>query len=466
MRRFPRRESLLAAARLPRRTTSPFLISGACESLLAGARLPRRGVLGGAAIAAGLAVVLRPFGRPGPLLGGPPAALAATGAPGREPDWDVPGGHFYTQGAPDDAPLDSGYVVSDAGGAHFWRGYLDLGGPAQLGYPVSAQYEADGVRYQAMQAGLLAWGAAAGRAEISPVFAALAALNLDGWLQAQGIPRTAPGLAENPALPVETRLAWLTHPTLSAAYLVAGESGSIRRFGLPMGEPERFGPYLAQRFEKAVLQLWLDDVPGQPPAGTVGLVQVGDVLKAAGLIPETAREPVPPPAPRPAVEAPPDRGAATGSAGPAAPAAPAAPASGGKLVRVALSRQWWYAYQDGQLLNSGPVTTGRPELPTPAGSFRVLSRHSPFVFVSPWPRGSTFWYETSPCNYALRITGNGVYLHDAPWRPFYGPGTNAPHVGPDGVWRTGSHGCINMPYAAAQWLYGWAPVGTPVEVSV
>jgi lipoprotein-anchoring transpeptidase ErfK/SrfK len=96
------------------------------------------------------------------------------------------------------------------------------------------------------------------------------------------------------------------------------------------------------------------------------------------------------------------------------------------------------------------------------GQFTVLSKQSPFVFVSPWPRGSPFWYETSPCTFALRITGNGVYLHDAPWRPFNGPGTN---VDPDGVWRTGSHGCINMPYAAAQWVYGWAPVGTRVHVT-
>jgi lipoprotein-anchoring transpeptidase ErfK/SrfK len=135
------------------------------------------------------------------------------------------------------------------------------------------------------------------------------------------------------------------------------------------------------------------------------------------------------------------------------------------VIVVSLPRQWWYAYQDGQVVYNGPVTTGRPELPTPVGQFTVLSKQSPFVFVSPWPRGSPFWYETSPCTFALRITGNGVYLHDAPWRPFNGPGTNVPHVDPDGVWRTGSHGCINMPYAAAQWVYGWAPVGTRVHVT-
>ncbi len=102
---------------------------------------------------------------------------------------------------------------------------------------------------------------------------------------------------------------------------------------------------------------------------------------------------------------------------------------------------------------------------TPIGRYSVLSKHSPFTFVSPWPPGSPYWYETATSRYALRITGNGIYLHDAPWRPYYGPGTNVPHTDPDGVWRTGSHGCINMPFQAAAWLYGWAPAGTPVDVT-
>jgi lipoprotein-anchoring transpeptidase ErfK/SrfK len=27
-----------------------------------------------------------------------------------------------------------------------------------------------------------------------------------------------------------------------------------------------------------------------------------------------------------------------------------------------------------------------------------------------------------------------------------------------------SHGCVNLRTADAQWLYGWAPIGTPVYV--
>jgi lipoprotein-anchoring transpeptidase ErfK/SrfK len=28
-----------------------------------------------------------------------------------------------------------------------------------------------------------------------------------------------------------------------------------------------------------------------------------------------------------------------------------------------------------------------------------------------------------------------------------------------------SHGCINLPLNSAAWLYGWAPPGTPVQVT-
>ncbi len=427
----------------------------AARSLSDAVLLSRRRLLAGLAGAGGAAARLA---APPPGYAESEATRAQAATAARVADWDVPGGHFYTQGAPEDAPPDTGFVVANAFGLQLWRDYQALGGPAQLGFPISSHYDAGGVTYQVMEGAVLRWHAPAGHADVFPIFWALAEAGLDEWLAARGIPPASPHLLEDPDLPAETRLSWLTHPVLRTAYLGAGEADAQARFGLPMGEPERFGPYLAQRFDKAVLQLWLDDVPGQPAPGAVTLVQAGRLLVEAGLVPEDALVPQPAPAPRPVLHTLP--GATS------AHAAPVAAPGAGKYILVSLSRQWWYAFQDGQQVYNGPVTTGRPELPTPVGRFTVLSRHSPYVFVSPWPRGSPFWYETSPCSFALRITGNGVYLHDAPWRPFYGPGTNVPHIDPDGVWRTGSHGCINLPYAAAAWLWTFAPVGTPVDVIV
>jgi lipoprotein-anchoring transpeptidase ErfK/SrfK len=337
-----------------------------------------------------------------------------------------------------------------------WRDYKELGGPAQLGFPISSRYDAGGITYQALQAAVLRWNASAGFADVFPIFSALATLNLDDWLEARGIPRTLPELLENPDLPVETRLSWLTHPVLRQVFMEPSQATGMARLGLPMSEPQRFGPYLAQRFEKAALQLWLDDVPDQPAAGTVSMIQVGDLLVEAELIPEDALVPQAAPAPRPVSQTIPGAGQT--------PAVSFVTPGAGKYIVVSLGRQWWYAYQDGQQVYSGPVTTGQPALPTPAGHFSVLSRHSPYTMISPWPPGSPFYYPPSGMTYALQITGNGVFLHDAPWRPYYGPGTNFGHVDPDGVYRTGSHGCINLPYSAAAWLWNFAPVGTPVDV--
>ena len=55
------------------------------------------------------------------------------------------------------------------------------------------------------------------------------------------------------------------------------------------------------------------------------------------------------------------------------------------------------------------------------------------------------------------------FLHDAPWRSVYGPGTNTVEGIPGGN-TTGTHGCVNVPVAAERWLYSWAPVGTPVRI--
>jgi lipoprotein-anchoring transpeptidase ErfK/SrfK len=387
----------------------------------------------------------------------PGMALAAVDG---APDWNVPEGHFYTQTSGSSDAGDLGFVISDADGIAFWRDYQRMGGPAQLGFPISSRYQVGDLVYQATQTSLLRWDPARGECVLDEVFWSLGQMGHDGWLEAaRGIPRTHQEVLDDPALPAEARSRWLTHPRLRDVYNSEAVEDPQRLYGLPLSEPKRFGPYLAQRFDRAVLQLWLDQVPGQPAPGTVTRVHAGDIFKELGLIASPALEPQTAPAPRPQPEPPrPEPRTQPTQSGPAPRIV------SGKYVAVSVGRQWWWAYQDGRLLNSGPVTTGRPELYTPIGRYSVLSKHSPYRFVSPWPPGSPFWYAPAISQYALRITGNGIYLHDAPWRPFYGPGTNVPHTDPDGVWRTGSHGCINMPFAAAQWLYGWAPTGTPVDV--
>ncbi len=141
------------------------------------------------------------------------------------------------------------------------------------------------------------------------------------------------------------------------------------------------------------------------------------------------------------------------------------PSSQGKVIVVSLSRQWLYAYQNGTQVFNAAVMTGRPGLETPTGTFHVFAKLSPTTFYSPWAYGSPYWYPPTHINYALEFLGGGYFLHDSWWHTVYGPGTNGWHYDPTYGWQWGSHGCVAMPYSAAAWLYGWAPIGTTVQIS-
>lgn len=135
-----------------------------------------------------------------------------------------------------------------------------------------------------------------------------------------------------------------------------------------------------------------------------------------------------------------------------------------KVVVVSLGRQQVEAYQGGRPVLVTAATTGQPALPTPTGSYSVMAKLSPYKFVSPWRKGSPYYYESAWASYALRFRSDGYYIHDAPWRPYYGYGTNVGHYDPDGTWRTGSHGCVNLPVWAERQLFNWISVGTVVRV--
>jgi len=119
---------------------------------------------------------------------------------------------------------------------------------------------------------------------------------------------------------------------------------------------------------------------------------------------------------------------------------------------------------DGQTFISTPVTTGHADLPTPQGSFSVMSKPTSFVMHSPWGPGSPYWYPDSFIRYGLYFLGGGYYIHDASWRDSYGPGTNVWHRDANGDWITGSHGCVNVPLQPMIWLYRSADAGTPVNI--
>ncbi len=226
-----------------------------------------------------VAIVLLLAGLPGPARAAPL-------------DWDVPGGHFFTQTG---GAAGRGYSVTDEGGVRFWSEFRRLGGVPALGYPVSQRLEWDGFTVQVFQRAVLQWRPEVGQAYLVNVFDRLHELGLDDYLAS--VRQTPPpadwpdeaGLSWGDVM--RKRLAVLdAWPALKAAYYsTAGDPVQMR--GLPTSGVVDVGNHYAIRTQRSVLQQWKEDVPWAR-AGEVTVALGGDIAKELGVLPASALAPV------------------------------------------------------------------------------------------------------------------------------------------------------------------------------
>jgi lipoprotein-anchoring transpeptidase ErfK/SrfK len=130
----------------------------------------------------------------------------------------------------------------------------------------------------------------------------------------------------------------------------------------------------------------------------------------------------------------------------------------GKVIVISIAKEELIALENGVPVLDTLVTTGRPALPTITGTFHIFAKYSPYCMRSSWPPGSPFyWAGCAGMSYAMEFESSGYFIHDAPWRSRYGPGTND---------SNGTHGCVNVPRNASQmdFLYNWTPMGTTVVI--
>ena len=190
------------------------------------------------------------------------------------------------------------YEVTNDGGILFADEYERLGGVDTLGHPASYRFTlGDGFTYQVTQRALLQWRPEANSAYLGNIFQMLEQAGLDEWLlREKGIPLPIKddGAGGDWNKAKEARLSWLTNEQIKAKYLANPNPSaisnwsvnrSIELYGLPMSRPERFGPFISQRFQRVAFQFWVEEVPGSPAPGTVIGVLAGDLLKEAGLVP-------------------------------------------------------------------------------------------------------------------------------------------------------------------------------------
>jgi lipoprotein-anchoring transpeptidase ErfK/SrfK len=101
-----------------------------------------------------------------------------------------------------------------------------------------------------------------------------------------------------------------------------------------------------------------------------------------------------------------------------------------------------------------PASMGRPEYPTPVGTYTVLSKERSVVMDSSSvgiPVDDPDGYVLT-VDYAIRFTGRGLFVHSAPWA------VNS--LGYENV----SHGCVGLSTEDAEWYYNTVNVGDPVIV--
>jgi len=121
---------------------------------------------------------------------------------------------------------------------------------------------------------------------------------------------------------------------------------------------------------------------------------------------------------------------------------PAAPSSNkGKIIKIVLSEQKLYAWEDGTLVNSFLISSGLVG-PTPVGNWNIYSKTALQAYRAP-----------------------SYYLPNVHWSSWFAPEV-AIH---EAYWHNNfghpmSHGCVNATLADSKFIFDWAPIGTPVEV--
>ncbi len=109
-------------------------------------------------------------------------------------------------------------------------------------------------------------------------------------------------------------------------------------------------------------------------------------------------------------------------------------------------------YINGKLTYDWPISTGRPTLPTPDGTYVSVQKNNPVRMIGGGPPGSPGYYNELVYD-AVRFTFSGDYYHSAPWSVVDQGTTNV------------SHGCVNLPPDDAAIYYDMSIPGDPITVT-
>lgn len=114
----------------------------------------------------------------------------------------------------------------------------------------------------------------------------------------------------------------------------------------------------------------------------------------------------------------------------------------GRWIEVNLAKQRLVAWENGKVVYSTRISSGKAGTPTRRGTFYVQSKHRAKTM-----RGRGYVAPNVP--YTMFYSG-GYAIHGAYWHNRFGTPV--------------SHGCVNLPVGASRRVYSWAGVGTRVVI--
>lgn len=116
-----------------------------------------------------------------------------------------------------------------------------------------------------------------------------------------------------------------------------------------------------------------------------------------------------------------------------------APESGPVIITVDLRAQTLSVFRAGYEIGAAVILYGATDKPSPKGAFPISQKIADYYSRT---------YDNAPMPYAQRLTSDGVFIH-----------------GSDVQWGRATHGCIGVPKAFAQKLFGVTKVGDMVVIT-
>ena len=121
-----------------------------------------------------------------------------------------------------------------------------------------------------------------------------------------------------------------------------------------------------------------------------------------------------------------------------------------KWIEIDLTSKRLYAYEYANLAATDLVSAGAPATPTVTGQYAIYAKYDQQTMSGANVDGSTYVQPNVPwVNYFYK----DFAIHGNYWRPIsYFGNINS------------SHGCVGLRDNDAEWIYNWAPIGTPVVI--